>query len=301
MAGRNYPPLPPPHVIKLREEPLQRAHPPAILIEDPRLIRRGPPQPSARPHPAIIEERIAAQQREIQTLLVDNQRLAATHVALKEELSLSQQELRRLAAAAQEVKCGRDDEVREVYERSLKMEADVRAIDALKADLSVVREDVQKLRAIEQELTAQLKEIEGESARAEAKLQEMPAIKAEIELIRHEIQKGRAAIEFEKKTHAGNLEQGRAMEKNMISMSYEIEKLRAELANAEKRAKAAAAAANPSLGYAESFGNPRMGYGGVSYPVQYAVHQVQVGTNPTAPYGHGSQGPFDIQPAHAQS
>lgn len=54
---------------------------------------------------------------------------------------------------------------------------------------------------------------------------------------------GRAAVEYEKNVHAENMEQSQAMEKNMISMAREVEKLRAELANAEKRALAAAAAA----------------------------------------------------------
>lgn len=53
----------------------------------------------------------------------------------------------------------------------------------------------------------------------------------------------RAAIEYEKKAQASNDEQSQAMEKQMISMAREIEKLRAELDNAEKRARAAAAAA----------------------------------------------------------
>lgn len=55
----------------------------------------------------------------------------------------------------------------------------------------------------------------------------------------------RAAIEYEKRTHASNLEQAEAMEKGMVSMSQEVEKLRAELANAEKRARAAAAVTSP--------------------------------------------------------
>lgn len=55
----------------------------------------------------------------------------------------------------------------------------------------------------------------------------------------------RAAIEYEKKGHAENYEQGQAMEKNLILMAREVEKLRAEIANAEKRARAAAAAGNP--------------------------------------------------------
>jgi len=59
----------------------------------------------------------------------------------------------------------------------------------------------------------------------------------------------RAAIEYEKKTRVSNLEQRKVMERSMISMANEIEKLHAELANAEKRARAAVAAAtaaNPS-------------------------------------------------------
>lgn len=50
--------------------------------------------------------------------------------------------------------------------------------------------------------------------------------------------------------HADNLEQGQIMEKNIVSMAQEIDKLRVELANAEKKARAAAAAAATP-------GNPR--------------------------------------------
>lgn len=54
--------------------------------------------------------------------------------------------------------------------------------------------------------------------------------------------KNRAAIEYERKMHATNLEQSQILEKNMISMAREIENLRAELVNAEECARAAAAA-----------------------------------------------------------
>lgn len=55
----------------------------------------------------------------------------------------------------------------------------------------------------------------------------------------------RAAIEYEKRTCASNLEQSEAMEKGMVAMSQEVGKLQAELANAEKRARAAAAVTSP--------------------------------------------------------
>jgi hypothetical protein len=61
----------------------------------------------------------------------------------------------------------------------------------------------------------------------------------------------RAAVDFEKKAHADNLELSKSMEKNMIAVASEIEKLRADLANAEKGvpavAPAAAAVANPGI------------------------------------------------------
>lgn len=47
----------------------------------------------------------------------------------------------------------------------------------------------------------------------------------------------RSAIEHEKKGYAENFEQGHVMEKNLIAMAREVEKLRAEVANVEKRAQ----------------------------------------------------------------
>lgn len=46
---------------------------------------------------------------------------------------------------------------------------------------------------------------------------------------------GRTAFEYEKKANAEQLEQRQAMEKNLVSMARDVEKLRAELTNAEKR------------------------------------------------------------------
>lgn len=282
MAGRNYIPA---NALKLRDAQLAMGQPhhPAALIDH-------------RPHPALIEER---QHREIQSLLLDNQRLAATHVALKQELAAAQQELRHMSSTAGNVKAERDVQVREVYERSLKMEAEVRLIDGLGAELAQVRGDVQKLSSDNKELSAKLQGIEGDLVKARSELQLLMPIKAEIEAMHQEIQRGRAAIEYEKKVRAINLEQSQSMEQNMVSMAREIEKLQAELANAEKRARAAAAAAaaaTPGPGYATGYGNQAMGYSGNSYS-----HQVQGGVDGGPQYGSGvaSHGPYGMQRPHA--
>ncbi|OVA02792.1 hypothetical protein BVC80_9093g148 [Macleaya cordata] len=250
-------------------------------------------------HPALIEERIDAQHHEIQSLLLDNQRLAATHVALKQELNAAQQELRHMSAAAANVKADRDAQVREVYERSLKLEAEVRSIDALNTELAQVRSDVQKLSASKLELTSKLQAINGDLKRVQEDLHQAPAIKAEIETMHHELKRGRAAIEYEKKTRNDNLEQRKVMEKNMIALAREVEKLRSELDNADKRARAvaAAAAANTGSVYPGGYGNPEMGYGGNPYVDPYRMHPAQGGVDAGSQYGSGavSHGPYDIQ------
>lgn len=184
MAGRSHQP----NALKRREAPSSRSP-----SDDRRSHHRlSSVAGSSRVHHAVLlEDRISAQHREIQTLLSDNQRLAATHVALKQELAAAEQELRHLSATAAKVKAERDAEVREVYEKSLEMDAEVRAMDAMMAELVQVRADVQKLSTVKQELTAELQAIRDNLNKASSGSQQLPSIKAEIDRMHHEIQRGR--------------------------------------------------------------------------------------------------------------
>ncbi|KAL8129883.1 hypothetical protein V2J09_019038 [Rumex salicifolius] len=273
MAGRNY------H----RELPSQsRSQQPSNVLSENALRRRGHPQH----HSSAIEDRVSAFQRELQLLLLENQRLAATHVALKQELSSTHQDLRHLAAISQKIKAERDAEVREVLERSIKVEAEFRTVEAFKGKLKDVREDVEKLGVEKEELGAQLNVVNGEIERTKLELGEVPEIRAEMESIAQDIEKGRAALEVERKNRKINDEHGQSMERNMLSMTQEINRLRAELANAEKRTIAAVAVANPVYGYGNMYASSGMVYGGGSYPVQYPMHQGH-GTLATPHYGQG--------------
>ncbi|KAL0911378.1 hypothetical protein M5K25_019514 [Dendrobium thyrsiflorum] len=263
---------------------------------------RGPgPQPLPS---SLIDERLIAQNHEIQSLLVDNQRLAATHVALKQELAAVQHELQRASHAAGALQAERDAEFREVYDKSIKMEAELLAADAIKEDLIQVRGDIQKLSASRHDLSSQVQMLTQDLSRSSAELQQAPAIKAEIEAMKQEVQHARSAIEYEKKGYAENYEQGQVMEKNLILMAREVEKLRAEVANAEKRARAAAAAG--SQGYVGNYGNPDPSYGGNPYPSSYGINPVPGGADAGAQYGaasgpgHGSWTSYDGQRAHGR-
>jgi hypothetical protein len=47
----------------------------------------------------------------------------------------------------------------------------------------------------------------------------------------------RTAFEFEKKTNAEQLEQRQAMEQNLVALARDLEKLKADAANAENRSR----------------------------------------------------------------
>nr|GMD27152.1 protein FLC EXPRESSOR-like isoform X1 [Ipomoea batatas] len=290
MAGRNYLP---PDALAFRDG---ECHP--LAIGDHRVIPRiPPPEAQARFRPAaILEDGIAVQHRHIQTLLLENQRFATTHVALKRQLAAAQQDLRQLTVVASAVKAECDAEVRGVYENSIRAEAEIRAV----AELAQVKDGIERMKADREELTAKLKEIEDELAMVRPELKQLKEIKTDIATMQKEIQRGRAAVEYEKKMKKINHEQSQIMEKNMMSMSCEIEKLRAELAIAENRARAVAAVA-PSPAYPAGYGVPSTGYGGNMYPNSYAMQQVQPSTDDGSGYGganYNPYAPYDTQQPH---
>ncbi|XP_078180873.1 structural maintenance of chromosomes domain protein [Carex rostrata] len=273
MAGRNRHP-PPPFArgggVHL-DEPPPRPH-----------LRHPPP-----PH-VMLEERMTVQFDDVQALLADNQRLAATHVALKQEVQMTQYELRRASIVFDASRSDADLRLREVYEKMMKLESELGATDAMRAELMHVRNDIQKLTGDRQDLLGQVQALTQDLTRASTDSRQVPAIKAEIETMKKEIQRVREGIEQEKKGYAENYEQGQVMEKNLISMAREFEKLRAEIANAEKRARAAAAAGTQGAGFVANYGNPDPNFMVNPYAAVYGMNPVQGVADPNAQYGMGT-------------
>lgn len=312
ISGRNHGPplpmknlplgrLPPPG----REPPFVRNHGPMphpALLEEMREPPFGMGPRSLPPHPAILEDRLAAQLQEIQRLLADNQRVAATHVALKQELEAAHYELQRMTQYANSLQVEKDMQMREMYDKSAKLEGDLHQVDAMKADLMRVQSDIKELTAIRQDLTAQVQAMTQDLANASADLQQVPALKAEVEHMRQEVDRAKAAIEYEKKVYADSFEQGQMLQNNLLTMARELEKLRAEIANAEKRARAAAAAGNPAAGYTANYGTPEAGYAGNPYPAGYGMNPAQPGMESYPQYGPGpgNWGSYNMQRAQGQ-
>lgn len=270
----------------------------------------GMPPRQIPPHPAILEDHLAAQHEEIQRLLLDNQRFSATHVALKEELEVTQFDLQRTDQYARALYEENGMQIRELHEKSVKMEMDLQSVEVMRVELMRVRADIKDLNGAKQELTTEIQGMTQDLTRMNADLQQTPAIKAEIENLRQELQRSRAAIENEKKGYAANYEHGQLIQNKLLSMSRELEKLRAEMANAEKKARAAAAVGNQVAAYNTNYANPESaGYGGNYYsggygltptnPVHPVTVQSQAGAEGYSQYGPGQTpwGAYNMQQA----
>ncbi|XP_038689859.1 protein FLX-like 1 isoform X2 [Tripterygium wilfordii] len=269
------------------EIPYDRIPPHPALLEELRETQfgiggnRGFP-----PHSAMIGEHLALQNQDIHNLLEDNQRLATTHVALKQELEITHHKLQQMAHFADSLRAETDAQMRELYDKSVLLEMDVRGVESMRSELAHVNADIKELTEGRQELTGRVQMMNQDLARVTADLQQVPALKSEIENMKLELQRASAAIEYEKKEYADNYQHGRVMEEKLISMARELEKLRA-----------AAAVVNPDAGYGADYGNPEVSYARNPYPAGYGLNPVQSNAQSLPRYGAGPSpwGAYDMQ------
>ncbi|MQL81331.1 hypothetical protein Taro_013801 [Colocasia esculenta] len=235
----------------------------------------GPPFPRGPPPPAVYEEEIEFQRAEMRRLAAENRRLAEDRIGMQRELAMAREEIHRLNVLIADIRAEKEVQMRDLIEKGMKMEADLRATEPLRKEAAQLRAEVQKLTTLRQEQVQGLKQ---ELSRAQVDAQQLPALKGEIDGLRQENMRVRTAFEYEKKGNLELLDQRQAMEKNMVSMARELEKLRAELASGETRSW------NAGGTYGMKLSSPEGSF--PSYGDGYGVHS---GIADKAPlYGVGS-------------
>ncbi|EXB94895.1 hypothetical protein L484_023003 [Morus notabilis] len=181
-----------------------------------------------------------------------------------------------------------DVQIRVLVDKIARAEADIRAGEAVKKDLQQARKDAQSLVAARRELTVRIQEVTKELQKARADVKSIPDLLAEVESLRKEHQRLRTTFEYEKGLNIEQVEELQAMEKKLIAMSGEVEKLKVDVFNAEKKAHAP----SPYIG---SYMNPDFSYrppmlGNVAYVDSYGRPHVQMGGWPAGEGMIGSSG-----------
>lgn len=152
---------------------------------------RPPPGPypfDMLPPPEIMEQKLAAQHVEMERLVIENQRLAATHGALRQEVAAAQQELQRLQAHMGAMKADKEQRTRDLLDKIAKMEADLKTAEPVKMELQQARAEAQSLVAARQELTAKVQQLTQDLQRTHTDSQQIPALMSELESLRQEYQ-----------------------------------------------------------------------------------------------------------------
>ncbi|KAF8407817.1 hypothetical protein HHK36_006953 [Tetracentron sinense] len=231
-------------------------------VPRPVLNRRPVPLPH---HSAALEEELDIQHEEIQRILSENRHLADDHLILQRELAATKEEIHRLNQIIPNLRADREAQTRMLIERGLKLEAEVRATEPLKAEVLQLRAESQKLNALRQDLSAQVQGLTQDLTRVQADNQQLIAMKADIDGLHQGLVRTRTAFEYEKKANTEQAEQKQAMEKNLISMAREVENLRAGQLSSEKRGRGLGGG-----GYGMLKGSPELGYSGGAFDDGYS-------------------------------
>lgn len=177
MASRGY--IPPGQGGRSAQAPGMMRHGP--FPSGTRIIETLPPE--------LVENKIALQEAEIERLAGDNHRLAATHVALRQDLVASQHDIQRLRAHIRTTQTETDIQIRALLEKIGKMELDIRAGESIKTDLHKAHTEARGLVTATRELSAQIEQASEELEKARADVKKLPEMENELESLMQEHQR----------------------------------------------------------------------------------------------------------------
>lgn len=163
--------------------------------DDPRvLMHRGlGPLP---PHPAALEEEIELQHRDIQRILADNRHVMDENVVLQRDLGAVNDELHRLGQMISKLRAEKDAQTRDLIERGLKLESEVRDIEPLRAEVVQLRDEAQKLNSVRQDLVAHVQNLTKDVTRIKSENQQISAMRNDIDGMRKELTEARLKVVF---------------------------------------------------------------------------------------------------------
>ncbi|KAI7746975.1 hypothetical protein M8C21_018817 [Ambrosia artemisiifolia] len=225
------------------------------------------------------DSKLVAQTSDLERLASDNERLATSHVALRQELVATTQDIQKLKAHIGSIQTESDLQIRSLLDKIAKMEVDLQAGDNVKKELQRAHNEARGLVITRQDLLNEIEKSTKELTKVRADVEKLPEMKVELDGLKEEHQKLRLIFEHQKRLNVDKVKELEVLDKELVGMAREVERLRAAVLNAEKWATAPNMYAGPYVnpppappmhasgngGYVDGFGNYHhvpMGVGG---------------------------------------
>lgn len=155
------------------------------------------PLPRALPPIALLEEELEIQHAELRRLLADNRRLVDDRIALQRELGGTKEEIHRMNLVISDIQSEQEIQSRDLIDKGLKLEADLRATEPLKKEVTQLRVETQKLNKLRQDLSAQIQTLNKDISRLKAENQQILLLRAEIDGLNRELMHTRFFLKIE--------------------------------------------------------------------------------------------------------
>ncbi|KNA07134.1 hypothetical protein SOVF_174640 isoform A [Spinacia oleracea] len=181
---------------------------------------------------------IGAQVDEINYLVMENKRLAASIAAMRRDRAMADEEIRRLKAHIRSVETESDIQIRVLLDKISRMELGLKAGDSVKKDLQQAHKDAQSLVAARHELKLKVQQATEELDKWPTDIKRIPELLSKLDSMKMEHQRLRSAFEYEKGMNLDLLEHMQEKEKSLLSMDREVEFLRAEILAVQNRVQA---------------------------------------------------------------
>ncbi|KAF5808916.1 hypothetical protein HanRHA438_Chr04g0160811 [Helianthus annuus] len=143
--------------------------------------------------------------------MVENGHVVEANVVLQRELTVVKYEIYRLSQIIPKLHAERDARPRDLIDRGRKLEAELRDAEPLRADVSHLRNEAQKLNSLRQGLSNQVQTLVEDFSLLRAENEQVAAIKTDIDGMRKDVVEMRD-YEMLKKANEEHLIQKEAMD-----------------------------------------------------------------------------------------
>jgi predicted nucleic acid-binding Zn-ribbon protein len=163
---------------------------PRQYYDEPRGFRDDPPPPHVRARsisPRRLEVELSSRHSEMRRIREDNQCLADEIVNLRQTIPHVKEDIHVLSQAIPKHRAEKQLESRDLVQRNLKLEAELRALEPLRQDALHLRSEAGKLQSLKQELSGNVQGLLKELEHQKSESQKIPDMIAERHALREEL------------------------------------------------------------------------------------------------------------------